>query len=232
MNPSYTSFLALQAAKQRIINPPEVLHQGVLEPRPYEHHVGTWACTMLKQVFNSGNWAITPEKADQYSKKKPDLFVEEIVDNKFRPHLMMELKSNDKKIRFEDALHQVVKEIQETMEEVIECFVIVQCGTRIGFFEYHNDQTNLDEEDIPHLRGCVSLTQSYMIQGRQTTIMTNKPNDLLPIFHNYEKLRKSTDVRKEAKEYKEKCVFDLEKHENYIYILFHHIARSAPRSSV
>lgn len=45
----------------------------------------------------------------------------------------------------------------------------------IGFFEYHNNVSNLDEENIPH---CVSLTQYYKIEGKDTHVLLNKPNDL------------------------------------------------------
>lgn len=57
------------------------------------------------------------------------------------PYLVMELKSRTGD-RFEDALYQVVEEIAETMESSIEAYVVVQRGTKIAFFEYHNDISN------------------------------------------------------------------------------------------
>jgi len=62
----------------------------------------------------------------------------------------------------EQALNQAVKDIQQTMDEsgknydIFEVSVIVQRGLVIRFFEYHNDESNLDEEEIYHFRGCVS----------------------------------------------------------------------------
>lgn len=50
---SYTSLPGLQAAKQRILNPPRIQVNGLFEAADYDHYVGSWACTMLKQVFAS-----------------------------------------------------------------------------------------------------------------------------------------------------------------------------------
>lgn len=225
---SYTQSLALQFAKRRIINP---LDTGSGEHH-YEHHVGSWACTILKDVFGSPHWIITPERRDDYTNKRPDFVVEKLEGNTATYHLVMELKSNDKRIRFEDAVIQTVEHISQTMEHRIECFVIVQCGRRIGFFEYHNDVGDLDEEEIPHFKGCVSVTQKYPIKGNESKILTDVPEDLLPLYHNYKRLRKKTDNREEAARYEEKCVFDLENHEREIDFLFEHMANNAPRSSV
>lgn len=170
------------------------------------------------------------EEINTQTKSQTSLW--KVENDSIRLHLLMELKSNDKSIRFEDALSQVVKEIEETMEEIIECFVVVQCGTRIGFFEYHNDQSNLNEEGIPHFRGCVSVTEDYSIEGRMTSIMTNKPQDLQPLYHNHEKLRKKTDLREEARRYQTKCVFDLINHAEDVDKIFYHMANNPPRSSV
>lgn len=141
MNPFYSSSTALQAAKKRILSPPPVqviTDEGYENKKKhYEHYVGSWACTMFKQVFTLQNWVITPERTVPHSKKRPDLTVEKVEGGNLKVRLLMELKSNDPKIRFEDAVRQVVAEIAESMENDIECFVIVQCGTRIVFFEYH-----------------------------------------------------------------------------------------------
>lgn len=228
LSPSYTSLPALRRAEQRIIDPPTVVKDDEsTEKIHYEHYVGTWACTMLKHAFHDGKWAITPEKADIVTKKKPDLFVEEVVGDEFRTHLLMELKSNDPTIRFEDAVAQVVKEIGEMMEKIVECFVIVQCGTRIAFFDYHNDQSEMDFEGISHFRGLVSLTKDF----RGKIAMQNKPDDLLPIYHNTSRLRSQTKVREEASEYEEECVFDLTKHKDHIDFLFDYVSCNRARDS-
>jgi len=101
-HPNYQATPALQFAETRILNPPEGTQ--------YEHHVGSWACTMLGQVFNGPGWIITPEKTNPTSGKKPDLMVEHIIpaspgrSAESRIHLLMELKSAQPEIRFEEAL--------------------------------------------------------------------------------------------------------------------------------
>ena len=57
--PEFCSTPALQAAKNRLENDTR-----------YEHHVGSWACTMLKNVFAGNDWVITPEKRDQKKKDR------------------------------------------------------------------------------------------------------------------------------------------------------------------
>lgn len=143
----------------------------------------------------------------------------------------MELKSSTGD-RFEEAIVQLVNEIAETAEDLIEVYVVVQRGTKIGFFEYHNDVSNLDEENITHFRGCVSLTQYYKINGNDTHVLINKPNDLEHLYHSYEKLRKTNKIREDANDYDIPCVFDLDKHEREINFLFYHMANNPPRSSV
>ena len=223
--PNYCSYPSLQWAKNRINNPPGQKH--------YEHYVGSWACTMLKHVFADPKWIITPEKRDQYSKKRPDLVVEEVISHntgqRANYYLIMELKSTDGD-RFEEGLAQVVDHIVETLEMDIEVYVVVQRGTKIGFFEYHNDRSNLDEEGISHFRGCISLTQTY--PGPGSAILTTLPHNIELFYHNSERLISSTDLRTEAENYNVRCVFDLNTHENEINYLFHHMANNSPRSSV
>lgn len=228
--PNYSNVIALRAARSRIQNPPDGKY--------YEHHVGSWACTMLKQVYYGPSWIITPEKTDTHSKKKPDLVVERATPtaqgDMMEVHLLMELKSNDSAIRFEEALAQVVFEIEETMEDTIEVFVVVQCGMRIGFFEYHNDQSILNEEGIPHFRGCISLTQSYHIGNALTHAFPNHPQDLGRLRYDYDsrlKDEKRKDIRDDARDYQVPCIFDIARHENDVNALFHHMVSHAPRSS-
>jgi len=133
---------------------------------------------------------------DRNSRKRPDIVVEELdpKGTKSSLRLLMELKSS-KGDRFEDALDQVVNEIEETLQSQMEVYVVVQRGTKIGFFEYHNDVSNLDEEGISHFKGCVSLTQDYASKAYsdgplvpQNRVLQNLPNDLdLPQRHPSEK---------------------------------------------
>jgi hypothetical protein len=232
--PNYCDQSSLLFAKKRINNPPTVQNKnGLLVSTPYEHHVGSWAFTMVSSVFRGPKWIITAEKIDTNSKKRPDIVVEKLnsTDTESEHYLFMELKAKDGD-RFEDALAQVVFEIAETMEDTIEAYVVVQRGTKIAFFEYHNDVDNLDEEGIYHFKGCVSLTQSYDIRGVNTPVLKDIPNDLDYLYHDNSRLKNQTEIRAEAASYNTPCVFDLDKHGQEINFLFHHMANHKPRSSV
>jgi len=231
VTPKYSNHLALGATRHRIQNPPDGKH--------LEHYVGSWAFTMLKQVFNAPFWIITPERKDPESKRKPDLVVERVVHTaqgyQFATHLLMELKANKPTVRFEEALAQVVDEIQEAMENQIEVFVVVQCGMKIGFFEYHNDQSNLDEEGIPHFRGCIYLTQIYNIGNAPAQVVPNLPQGLGRLRSDSSSQLtnpKRIAIRDEAARYQFPCLYDLAKHENEINFLFDYMLNNAPRSSI
>lgn len=233
--PNYCAQPSLRFARERIVNPPLVQDKkGQSVNKAYEHHGGSWAFTMIHSVFQGPKWIITPEKTDKTSNKRPDLVVERLNDanTEAEHYLFMELKSSTGSDRFEEAVAQIVNQITETMEDGIEAYVVVQRGTKIGFFEYHNDISNLDEDGIPHFMGCVSLTQSYEIGGVLATVLPNPPPDLDLLYHNYTRLRKKTETRDEAAVYRTKCVFDICKHEKDIEFLFDHMVNQKPRSSV
>ncbi len=125
--------------------------------------MSTWAATMLKKVFHSDDYAMSSEVIDPHENSKPDFLIEKLTDqNKLVRHLYVELKKVGGD-HFEKALDQATKHIRATIEEesetVKECFVVVQRGLDIGFFEYHARQEDL--EGIPNFRGCVSLTQVF-----------------------------------------------------------------------
>lgn len=234
---TYTPSIALQNAIDRINNPPFVFKDNQLVQTKYEHHTSTWACTKLKEIFHKEKWAITPEQRDRFSRKKPDLVVEEAVQgSKFRLHLAMELKKQGE--RMEDALAQLCASLVETLDEKgnieddqFEIYVVVQAGTDIGFFEYHSDLSNLDEEGIPHFRGCVSVTQDYEIGGTLTSILVNKPADLKNLYYNQENLKASNAIRVDAKNYVVPCIFNLEEHQEEIHFIFQYMENNKARSS-
>ena len=153
-------------------------------------------------------------------------------------HLGMELKKGGE--RMEDALDQLTKAIIETTDEkgnadesAFEVYAVVQCGLKIAFFEYHSDEGILDEQGIPHFRGCVSLTQDYKIKGQDAIAIENKfiPNDLERLFFNADKLKNETPIRRDAKDYPTPCVFDLIKHEKEVHAVFQYMESHVPRSS-
>ena len=127
-------------------------------------------------------------------------------------------------------------EVQEMLEDQIEIYIVVMCGTRIGFFEYHNDQSNLDSERIPHYRGCISVTDTYRISGILTPGILN-PRSLRLGRLDYgrtSRLRNQARIqmRNEAEEYQMPCIFDATRHINEIDAIFRHMASNPPRSSI
>lgn len=244
--PDYCSIPSLQYAKNLIINPPPKYPDGRPLIKHYEHHVGSWAATMLKKAFSDDKWIITPEKLDEFTETKPDLVVENVeilADHKLdektwkvaKYHLIVELKSSDGD-RFEKALDQAIKDKVESLEDIIEVFIIVMRGTKIGFFEYHNDRSMLEDNGVANFRGCVSLTQDYYIGDAMSIILHEKPDDLKLLFHDTKNLRGLSnrydqEIRDDAAKYKVPCVFDLLLHEKEINILIHHMVNNDPRSS-
>ena len=151
--PNYTDTRCVKEALNRIKNPPKGIN--------YEHHVSTWAASMLKKVFQHDNYAMSSEVIDPNEGSKPDFLIEKISDEQgLVRHLYVELKKV-KGDHFEKALDKATKHIRVTLEQesihVKECFVVVQRGLDIGFFEYHARAEDL--EGVPNFRSCVSLTQ-------------------------------------------------------------------------
>ena len=127
--PFYTTSRPVRAAVDRIKTPPG----GV----KYEHHVSTWAGTMLKKVLHSDDYTLSSEVIDPNEKSKPDFLIEKLdLYDKLVRHLYVELKKVGGD-HFEKALHQATKHIQNTIEQgseqIKECFVVVQRGLDIGF---------------------------------------------------------------------------------------------------
>lgn len=240
---TYTSSLALKAALGRIETPSDqYFEESTIAFKNYEHHVGTWACTKLKEIFHGGRWAITPEQRDDNSGNKPDLVVEKAIQSRaggpvvLRLHLGMELKKVNERV--EEPLDQLRRAITQTVDDKgstsdsdFEVYAVVQCGLKIAFFELHSDESNLDDEGIPHFRGCVSLTQAYRIGGHVAYAATSIPNDLERLYFDSKRLECDTLTRKKANAYTTPCIYDLRKHETDINELFQYIERNPPRSS-
>lgn len=236
--PNYMNSAGIQLAIARIKSPPSVHRvdnkgKQIFKPISYEFHVGSFAFTMVKNIFKDPEWVITPEMSDKFSNKKPDITIEKVKNGNLETYMIYELKSATGD-RLEEALNQSITSIVETIDEKgqndneFETFIVVQRGLDIAFFEYHNDVTNLDEEGIPHFRGCVSLTYSGMNQ----TQVIQLPASLKKLFFDEKNLIKETDIRKEAEKYQIPCVFNLLDHGKEINFLFHHMATNNPRSSV
>jgi len=195
----------------------------------YEWHVGAWAATMLKKVFSADEWVIIPERRNEDTQKKPDLVIEKLDT----PYLLYELKSSIGD-RLEDALFQTTRGIHQWVDSNsanASIYIIIQRACKIAFFEYHSNSDDFEKHNVPMIDKCVSLTQPLW-DGKTFTRplqSIDMPMDVLPLYYNYKHLRKDTEERKAAKNYKKRCVFDIRKHKKQINLLFHHILTNRPR---
>lgn len=241
------SSASLQYAKTLIKTPPIIRNEkNKKERKYYEHYVASWGCTISNLVFTGQEWISTPERRDDYSGRKPDWSVYKMFttkDNKqgAKPHVLTEYKSV-KGDRFEKALDQTVDDYAETMDAagqqsgVYDVFIVIIKGTKIGFFEYHND-TDLDVYGIPNFKSCTYLTQDYEINGIMTCVLDSKPDGMEPLYYNTNRLKKGKlknnkqqKIRDEAARYKELCVLDMDKHQDQINFLYHHMLNNEPIS--
>lgn len=219
--------------------------------RHYEHVVSSWASTMLRKVFHdTDTWIITPEKRKPQSNKKPDFFVEKFDNASGEAYvwMFMEVKSSTGD-RFEKALQQVADDLlahfDEDTDTSRDTYLVVQKGTKIGFFEYHNylegadSRVGLPKKYSQRAFRCTSLTQDLWHEKERQKIMPYLPEDLELLYHNTRYLQnirdivddKTREVRVEAKEYKIPCVFDLNKHKREIDYLFDYISKHSPREA-
>ena len=180
----YLSSPVLAFLQDKIQNPPDGKHP--------EHHVGAWLCTLIKNIFNGDPWALTLERIDENSNKRPDLVVGKLDGDQMLLHLFCEVKKVEGD-RFEKALDQVIKDIAATMDrqgstsdDVYETFVVIQRGMDIALFEYHNYETILNGDGIYNFKGCVSLTQNSY---GPAVIPAASVQNLKPLFYDAERLR-------------------------------------------
>lgn len=139
----------------------------------YEHDVGRAMLPILLSYFSiAENFAIIPEFRVPEG-PKPDFCIENFnPDNKqFTPKIFVELKR-----RTGDSIKTACDQITGSLPQIIEskgkqhdCYVIVVKGKKIAFFEYHNDRSNLDEDDHIHYRGLIPFNHpqtSFVLPGR------------------------------------------------------------------
>ena len=104
-------------------------------------------------------------------------FIERLTDqDKLVRHLYVELDQATKHIR---------ATIEEGSDTVKECFVVVQRGLNIGFFEFHLRQENLKEKDISNFRDCV-----FFIQVLRTDEHMLYIDEDLMLIQNYDSMNK------------------------------------------
>lgn len=148
--------------KQTYMHTP-IIQQAVYEMQQSsenkEYEVGRVILTILRKYFTiEDNWAITPEFRVP-EKKKPDFCLEKFSpdENKFRPKIFVEIKSiiGD---NIQKATDQVTEALQVILDDFggdFDCFLIVVRGSRLAFYEYHNDRSNLTEQGLKHYHGAI-----------------------------------------------------------------------------
>lgn len=192
--PLYTASRYVDIAFRDIEKPPTKDKNG--KPNYLEHHVSTWMGTMLKKVFQSDDLSLGAEVIDVNTGNKPDYLIKKLDEkDELIPHLYVELKKTGGD-HFEKALDQATnylqKTIEERSEEIKECFIVVQRGVHIGFFEYHARHEDL--KDIPNFRNCTSLTQ-IMDTGEDNPYVSD---DRPPDWNQDQYKNLHTDIRPHA----------------------------------
>lgn len=244
--PRHTEEFLIRVAQEKISNRTEVLDE---DPKSYEHHVGTWACSMLARHFNNDNFLITPEANNRQTNEKPDFTIEKYDEENEHTHLKHHAYYEIKKFEGETlykALDQVIKAIKLTGDETqkFASFVIVQRGLKIGFFEFHSfekEEFQLEKEKvkedmkIENFRGCVSLTyhnkRLVWPEGTDDRVKNlSREIEGLEFLDNVSAGR-SSELREEADLVTEECIFnlDLDQHREKVDLLFQHIVHAEPR---
>jgi hypothetical protein len=144
-------------------------------------------------------------------------------------------------------LNQAVKDIASTIDRkgnedkdksAFEVFIIVQTGLDIGIFEYYNGASDLDQEGIDHLKGCVSLTQSILSYDNTKNSYGSVHRAVAPpttaglkrLMFDDEVLRtvenaEDRAVRDEAWSYQTPCIFNTDDHEVEIDLIIRYMLK-------
>lgn len=149
----------------------------------HEFDVSRAVLLILGRLFPlEEEWSIVPEFLEPGG-KRPDFVVEKFHHNdslspkqQFVPKIAVELKSGKGK-SLTHALDQSTDSMVSLVDElgdVFNIFIIIVKGKTIGFFEYHNDRSNLYEGSIRHHKGAIPFNhpQQPCPAGRPTYIGT------------------------------------------------------------
>lgn len=166
------------------------------------------------------------------------------------PRLAVEFKSTIGD-RLEMALEQLIGTIKPRMDILdrsqegfyYQMFFMVARGPKVAFFSYYSEIFHefLDRLQIPHFRGCVSVTEihdhiDHARYGRGIFLPHDIPNDLEllnlddPMHVNVT----SADLlrlRHDAAQYRTPCVFDMgtTRHRELVDKIFFYISHFSPR---
>lgn len=124
-----------------------------------EHVTGTSVSSLLQNYFPLEKYVITPEQIQIISNKRPDFTVERSEDNKFLPHLFVEIKSLVN-YNFNNIMDQLLDTIINTVDctgQNFAVYVIAMKEAKIAFFVFHSYGSLLDEYGILNYNGFVPL---------------------------------------------------------------------------
>ena len=144
-------------------------------------------------------------------------------------------------------MNQAVKDIASTIDRkgnedkdksAFEVFIIVQTGLDIGIFEYYNGASDLDQEVIEDLKGCVSLTQDtreYETRVMNPAVVPSATVGLKRLMFDDQRLQGVADdeqeVRDDASSYPTPCIFNIDEHEHEINLMMLHMITKEPRKT-
>jgi hypothetical protein len=142
--------------------------RDALNALEYHHHeadVERAISLIFGHIFpQTEGWSNVPQYLVP-ERKRPDRLIEKYKETEgfegskenFHPHIFVELKSA-KGDSLKKALEQATSSMVQTVDELGESFsifLIITKGKYIAFFEYHNDRSNLDEDDVPNHKGAI-----------------------------------------------------------------------------
>lgn len=236
---SETSSLALQGVFEKLINHNDSEYNSFVHPDWYFEYLScSWVCTKLKELFSERDWIISPQRR-AHGRGMPDFYVEKAIRKhaghpvEMKPRLaIMVRKGGEGRQDLLDHLYQGFTAntpiYEKSKEEVeVKLYLVVLCGYKIGFFEFHSDTERLKKEKIRHFRNCISLTQGYS-HGTKEELPVIETYNLENIYERSFKFYYRDMEFPEC--YLTSCIFDMRKHQKEIDILFEHMAKNEPRS--
>ncbi|TGO81269.1 hypothetical protein BPOR_1237g00010 [Botrytis porri] len=166
------------------------------------------------------------------------------------PRLVVEFK-NTEGDRLEQALAQLIQALKPRADKrdtkpdrhYYQMFYMVARGPLVAFFSYYSDiyHNILDRQQIPHFRGCVSITETHdhMDQAnfsRGILSPADIPLDLLRLNYDDPKHTRITkpdmlQLRADAENYTTPCVFNIgdRSHREAVDKILFYISQNTPR---
>jgi hypothetical protein len=165
------------------------------------------------------------------------------------PRLAVEFKSTEGDF-LEEALNQLIDSLKPRLEKLdtgestfYQMFFMVARGPLVAFFAYYTEpyQQALDFQQIPHFRGCVSVTEihdhlDHVKLGREIFSPQDIPNNLRHLATDTPKINRTKDenlikLRDDARRYTTPCVFDVgnTNHRTAIDKILYYISEFSPR---